>query len=95
MLRTKTWSDSHDLNLAMHKTELLLITGRRVTLHVDMSIGNKVVRTKISVIYLGIKLDLGLTFLYQIQYLACKAQKIVGRLSRLMANIGNPLPARR
>ena len=29
MLITKTWLDSHSLDLAMHKTELLLITRRR------------------------------------------------------------------
>lgn len=95
MLRTKTWLDSSGLDLAMHKTELLLITGRRIPLHVDMSIGNEVIRTKSSVKYLGIRLDPRLTFSYQIQYSANKAQKIVGQLSRLMANIGGPLPARR
>ena len=58
MLRTKTWLNSHGLDLAMHKTELLLITGRRFPLHVDMNIGNEVIRTKNSDRYLGIRLDL-------------------------------------
>ena len=95
MLRTKTWLDSHGLDLAMHKTELLLIAGRRYPLHVEISIGNEVIRTKSSVRYLGIRLNLILTFMYQIQDSASKLQKIVGQLSRLMANIGGPLPTRR
>ena len=97
MLRTKTWSDPHGLDLAMHKTELLLITGRHISLQVDISVGNKVNRTKNSLRYLAIRLRLDprLTFLYQIQYPANYAQKIVGQLSRLMANIGGRLPARR
>ena len=52
MLRTKTWLDSHGLDLVMHKMELLLIL-----LHVEMSIKNELIRTKSSVIYLEIRLD--------------------------------------
>ena len=40
MLRTKTWLYSHGLDLAMYKTELLLIIDRRIPLHLEMSIGN-------------------------------------------------------
>ena len=90
MLKTKTCLDSHGLELAMHKTELLLIIGRRIPLHVEMSIGNEVIRTKNSIRYLGIRLDRRLAFMYQIQYSAGEAQKIVGQVSRLMANIGGP-----
>ena len=78
MLRTKTWLDSHG----------------SFPLHVEMSIGNEVIRTNSSVKYLSIGLDTRLTFMYYIQYMASKAQKIVGQLSRLMANIRGPLPAR-
>ena len=66
ILRTKTWLYYHGLGLIMHKTELLLITGLRMPLHVEMSIGNEVIRTKSSVRYLGIRLDPRLTFMYQI-----------------------------
>ena len=59
-----------------------------------MSIVNDVIRTKRSVIYLGMRLDLRLTLLYQIQYSANKTQKIVGQLSRLIANIGGLVTVR-
>ena len=55
ILRTQTWLDSHGLDLAINKTELLLITGLHITFHVDMSIGNKIIRSKSSVRYLGIR----------------------------------------
>ena len=61
----------------------------------EISTGNEVIRTKSSVKYLGIRLDPRLTIMYQIQYSTRKAQKIVGQHSRLKANIGGPLPARR
>ena len=64
-------------------------------MHMGMTIGNEVIRIKSSVRYLGIRLDLRLTLLYQIQYSANKAQKIVGQLSRLMANIGGLLQVSR
>ena len=46
MLRTKMGLDSHCLDLAMQKTDLLLIAGYRITFHMKMSIGNEVIRTK-------------------------------------------------
>ena len=48
MLTTKTWLDSHGLDLAMRETELLLellFAGHRILLHLDMSIRNEVIRT--------------------------------------------------
>ena len=55
---------SHSLALQMHKTELLMITGRHIFLQVDMSIGNEIIRTKSSVRYMEIKLDPRLTIQY-------------------------------
>ena len=82
MLRAKTYLDSHG-----HACQ-------DCPLHVDMSIGNEVIRTNVVVKYLEISLYLRLTFSYQIQYSANKAQKIFEQLSRLMVNIGGPLPKR-
>ena len=79
----------------MHKTKLLLITGRRIPLHVEMSVGNEVIRIKNSVRYLEIRMDPRLTFMYQIQYSGNKAEKIVRQLRWLMANIEGPRQARR
>lgn len=51
-------------------------------------------KTKSSVRCLG-RLDPRLRFLYQVQYSANKAQMMAGKLTKLMANIGGPLPERR
>ena len=56
--------------------KLLLFTVRHIPLNVDINIENEIIRTKSSIKYLE-----------QTQYSANKAQKIVGKLSRL------PLPA--
>ena len=55
MQRTRTWLYSHSLDLVIHKMELLLITGPRIPLYVDMSIINDVISTKSLVSYLGIR----------------------------------------
>ena len=65
-------------------------------MQVDTSIRNEVFSTKNSVRYMEIRGDdPRLKFLYQIQYSANNAQKIVGQLRRLMAHIGGPLPLKR
>ena len=38
MLRTKEWLDSHGLKLATKETELVLITKKRIHLHVKMQV---------------------------------------------------------
>ena len=90
MLRTVTWLDSLGLDMAIHKTELLMLTGRHIPLLVDISIGHEVIGAKNSVRYLGIRLDPRLKFLYLVQYSANKAQKIVRQLSILAAEYWKP-----
>lgn len=95
MIRTKSWLGDHGLQLATHKTELLLITRRHIPVEIDIQIGEITIPTKTSVNYLGIRLDSKLTYSNQIQYATNKAAKITAQLSRLMANIGGPLPKKR
>lgn len=95
MLRARDWLDSHGLQLAMQKTELLLLTRKNIPVEVDMRIDDILVKTKRSIKYLGIRLDTKLTYAEQIRHATTKASKITAQLSRLMANIGGPLPSRR
>lgn len=95
MIRTKAWLVSHGLELATHKTELLLFTRRQIPVEINMRAGDVEISTKKSVNYLGIRLDSKLTYSDQITYATTKAAKITAQLSRLMANIGGPLPTKR
>ena len=47
MLRTKTWLDSRDLDLATPKTEILLITGRHIALQMNKNIENQIIRLRV------------------------------------------------
>lgn len=95
MIRTRMWLNAHGLQLAAHKTEILLITRKHMPLELDFNVGEVTLTSKRVLNYLGIRLDPKLTFNNQIQFSANKAAKITGKLSRLMANIGGPLPRKR
>lgn len=95
MIRTKTWLKDHGLELATHKTELLLLTRRHIPLEVDMQVDNITMKTQKSIKYLGVRLDSKSTYSAQIRHASTKAAKTVGQLSRLMANVGGPLPCKR
>lgn len=95
MIRARSWLQSHGLELATHKTELLLMTGRRIPTGINMRVNDVVISTKSTVNYLGIRLDTKLTFSCHIQHSINKAAEITANLSRLMANVGGPLAKRR
>lgn len=95
MIRTKAWLHSHGLELATHKTELLLLTRRHIPTKIDMEVDDVIIRTKEAVTYLGMRLDTKLFFSSQIKHATNKATEITSQLSRLMANIGGPLPKKR
>lgn len=95
MIRTRAWLSAHGLELAMHKTELLLLTRRHMPTEIEMRIDNEIMFTQKSIKYLGISLDPKLTYWAQIQYATTKAAQITAQLSRLMANTGGPLSSKR
>lgn len=95
MIRAKNWLESHGLQLATHKTELLLLTRRHIPTEIDVRLDDLVIRTTKSINYLGIRLDSKLTFSNQIKYATTKAAQTTAKLSRLMANVGGPLQSKR
>ena len=87
--------NEHGLQLAVHKTELVLATKKRVPRVVPMLVDNQVIETAPAVRYLGVMIDSKLTFWNHISKIADRAARIVNNLSRLMANIGGPSPLKR
>ena len=68
MIRCNQWLDTHGLKLATEKTELVLITQKRIPLNVDMQVLSQTIRTQDSVKYLGMMLDSRLNFTDQRKY---------------------------
>ena len=77
------------------KLELLLLTRRHIPVQIDINMGDLVIPTETSIKYLGVRLNSKLTYSEQIKYATARAAIITTKLSRLMANIGGPVPNRR
>lgn len=86
----RKWIEGAGLSLAEHKTEVILISGRKVKEKIKVKVGNLVVESKDSLKYLGVMIDGKINFKEHIKY-ACKKASIAHRsLSRMMRNIGGP-----
>lgn len=95
MRRVNSWMAAHGLSLALSKTEIAILTKKRINTEIPMWVSEEVIQTKASVKYLGIAIDSKTSFSEQIRLTADKAAKGVTALSRLMANTVGPKSSKR
>ena len=91
----RRWLDSVGLTLADHKTEVLLVSRRKVKEKLTVTVGNHDVESKDEIKYLGIMLDSRLNFKAHTKYACEKASKMYTALARMLANTGGPRSSRR
>ena len=89
------WMANHGLSLALSKTEIVILTKKRIDTVVPLRVGDVVIQSTRAAKYLGVMVDNKLTWRDQIFRTADKASKMVAQLSRLMANVGGPKSSRR
>ncbi|XP_029055103.2 uncharacterized protein LOC114882382 [Osmia bicornis bicornis] len=87
--------EDHGVQLAAAKTEIVILTKRRIPSSITMMVGTQPVQTCSSGRYLGVMLDNRLTFWEHIRRVCNKAVQSTAALSRLMANMGGPKPWKR
>ena len=92
MSRVRRWMSERGLELALTKTEIVLLTKKRIPRLFPVQVGEVTAGTKAAIRYLGVMLDTKLTFWDQIRKGADKAAEVTASLSRMMANIGGPRP---
>ena len=92
MYRVRHWMPGHGLKLAMAKTEIMLLTKKRIPRLFSVRVGDVTAHTKAAVKYLGVMLHTWLAVWEQIRRRADKAAEVTASLSRVMANIGGPWP---
>jgi hypothetical protein len=73
------------LQLAIQKTEAVLLVGRRTAGNIKSTIGIEEIKPKGSVKYLGIRMNQPMTFVLHLEEVAAKAEKMVASLSRIMS----------
>lgn len=95
MRRVYSWMEDHGLMLATEKTEIVLLTRRRIPTILEIQVGSETIITKEAVKYLGVRLDTKLTYWQHIKFASERAAKVTASLSRLMANVGGPIASKR
>lgn len=93
--KVKSWLESVNLSLADHKTESVLISGKRRIERLTLQVGNSTIVSSREIKYLGVMIDDRLNFRTHLEYACKKATGVSNALARLMPNIGGPRQSRR
>ncbi|VVC41810.1 Reverse transcriptase domain [Cinara cedri] len=84
------WMASNGLELAVHKSEAVVLSGRRKFVMPALEIGGQRIEAKDSLRYLGVTLDRRMTFAPHTARAALAAAGSARAISRLMPNVGGP-----
>lgn len=93
--RANNWLKANGLDLAVHKTEAVLITNKRAFTPPMLALESEIVPWSKSVRYLGVQIDSGLRYADHVLKTAEKASSTAAALARLMPNIGGPSECKR
>ena len=91
----RQWLSSVGLQLADQKTEVVLVTSRKVAETITIRVGDCEITSKPSLRYLGVQIDARLRFQEHLKIVGEKAARVTSALSRIMPNIGGPRQSRR
>lgn len=89
------WMKKNHLTLAPQKTQAIVLKGPRKRDNIAIRLAGVEIRPSKSLKYLGIHLDVQMTFGTHIKQTVVKVDTTITKLSRLMPNIGGPNSAKR
>lgn len=89
------WMEGRSLKLAIEKTQIVVMTGRRRMREMVFNLNGVLVRPTDSVKYLGVWLDKSRTFKKHALETVKRAENTANKLKRLMVNIGGPVSSKR
>lgn len=93
--RVSNWMEERGLRLAPEKTEAVLLTTRRKVGPICFDVQKVQIIPSKAIKYLGVWLDMKLTFAEHTKRTVQKAEKTMTALLTLMPNIGGPRPSKR
>lgn len=86
----ENWMNAVKLQLAHHKTEVMLVSNCRKIQWMQITVGGHVIPSVRALRHLGVMIDDRLNFNTHVDYSCEKAAKMVSALARIMPNIGGP-----
>ena len=86
----RKWLTSVGLRMAEHKTEAVLVTGRKVKEDITLNVGGSKIASQQSLRYLGVQIDARLHFDEHLRVACEKASRMASALARIMPNVGGP-----
>lgn len=91
----ENWMLEVKLQIAHHKTEMVLVSNHKTVQQAQINVGEHVVHSKRALKYLGVMVDDRLNFNSHVDYVCEKASKAIVALSRIMRNNAGPRSSRR
>lgn len=91
----EAWMTGAKLQLAHHKTELVLVSNLKAVQRVEINIGRQDISSKRALKHLGVMVDDRLNFNAHVDYACEKASKAVNTIARIMPNVGGPRSSKR
>lgn len=85
--RVCAWLEETGLQIAAHKSEVIVITNKRTHNNVDVTVDGSKVQTSNCIKYLGVQIDSKLNFTEHADTASSKASAACQKLSRIMPNI--------
>lgn len=96
LMRVSRWLEQHQLRLAAHKTEALLLKGRKRMRKLAIRLNGEIVtHTKRTAKYLGVILDEGMTFVEHVHAVTARAEKATQNLAKILPRLGGAGESRR
>lgn len=89
------WMSAAKLELARHKTEIMLVSNCKIPLTAEITVGDQEISSRRQLKYLGVMLDDRLNFNNHVQYVYDKAARTHTALARIMPNTYGPRSSRR
>jgi len=91
----RNWMTANGLSVAPHKSEVVVLTGKRSYRDPVFTIGGLRIPVKRSISYLGVTLDTRLNYNDHVLAVTAKARSTAAAIGRLMPNMSGPSQAKR
>ena len=86
----ENWMNGVKLQIAHHKTEVLLVSNCKVVQQIEIDVGGHVITPKRTLKHLGVMIDDRLSFNSHVDYASEKSARAMNAITRIMPNVGGP-----